>query len=168
MASVRAVNRSLPASSSRLTICFVGDYDPDPLQSLALTVRDLFESGEHWQAAVAVSLLGDVKIARLLRAWFEVRGDAAPTLRFLDEAGRPRPPANLLRTYLPEVGDASLSSVHARWEESTRAFWDGLARRELGAIGEKEAGDAIVAVWGLLDELERVVGAARDKPGELQ
>lgn len=138
-----------PAAEQTLRERFVAAYDPDPLGSLALTVRDLFERGDYWQAAVAVSLLCEAKTARLLREHF----------------GPVSQPAQL-RTCVPAVDDptSSIGAMYARWTKAVGGFRDQIARGEQPAIGEKEAEDAIVAVWGFLEELDRVLHSQLGEP----
>ncbi|GEM_PF-6204472 len=141
---------------------FISDYDPDPVQALAFTVRDLYERGEYWQATLAVATLCDVKLARLLRARFEHAGLATADIdaRLTDATGAPRPADDLLHVYLPQVtegGDDVASGMHAayqRWHASARVVQRTLLLGRRDAVGADEAGEAIVSVSALLNGLE--------------
>jgi hypothetical protein len=137
---------------------FISDYDPDPVQALAFTVRDLFERCEYWQATLAVATLFEVKLARLLRIWFERMNEAPSAIdaRLIDAAGTPYPPETLLLRYLPQVTETEhpLSAVYQNWHASARALREAMLLGRRDVIGADEAARAIVSVSALVNGLE--------------
>lgn len=147
---------------------FAADYEPDAVQGLAFTVRDLYERGEYWQAAVAVSTLLEAKVARLLRAWFARSGEPpeATDARFVDTDGRLLPSAALLSRYVPQVaGNGELAEAYSRWLASADRLRRSVLLGRSGGIGPAEASEAIVSVSALVNGLEALLAGQDALPG---
>lgn len=161
-----------PEAEQALRDRFVSGAEPDPLQALAFTVRDLFERGEYWQATFTAGLLFDAKLAQLLRRAFERQGQApdAITALFVGESGQPLSAGVLLRRYVVPSAGAGLSEGEhplatgvAHWEASVAGHRAALLRGEAPAIGVREAEEAIVTVTALLAQVEAVLSGT--EPG---
>ena len=133
-----------PEAEQTLRDRFASAYEPDAMQSLAFTVRDLYARGEYWQAAMAVSLLCEARIARSLQGGSSLEG------------------------LIPAVTDPAspIGAAYARYRETVGVFRDLVARGESPPIREEEAGQAIVAVWALLEEVGRAL--RRESEGQAE
>lgn len=150
-----------PADEQALRERFASTYEPDPLQALAFTVRDLFERAEYWQAVAMAWVLFEARVLTDLRAWMQRRGVSAQEIarRLTGPDGRSISALQALRVELPDLADG---------EEVVAEDANALGSAYLAHLIEKlciptdmphslsaeQAEEVIVAVWATLQEVQ--------------
>ncbi|MBI4298798.1 MAG: hypothetical protein HY666_03465 [Chloroflexi bacterium] len=100
------------AQDNQLRAQLVSGEVPDPLQRLAFVISDLMTGEDYWSAALAIEILFEAKVARMLRVAFqtELLSEGQIDRKFVRSDGNPMSITNLLTTYIAQLTGSKLDT----------------------------------------------------------
>ncbi len=153
-----------PDQDSALRETLIGAGRVDDLQRLSWIVADLFDREEYWTAALAIEILFEAKVARMLRRFYRLSGMPGVDIdgKFLKVQKKkmvPKTISDLLTDVegiiAEKLTSAPLVACFDRWKAHARNLRNEIAHGKTIDVPRKLALAAIEAVRDFLAELER-------------